>query len=121
MMVAAIVCAVSCGDPEGPAVVDPESISTVKTSYIIGSEGGRLEVSVLTNVDITVECAEPWVECVVTKAAENRTVKVTVQENPSTGNDDQPLDRPTLEKHFHSWSPNNLQPNLTFTDNLWVF
>ena len=83
-MVAAIVCAVSCGDPNDPTVVDPESISTVKTSYIIGSEGGRLEVSVLTNVDITVECAEPWVECVVTKAAENKTVKVTVQENTST-------------------------------------
>ncbi len=83
-MVAAIVCAVSCGDPEGPAVVDPESISTVKTSYTIGAEGGQLEVSVLTTVDITVECAEPWVECVVTKAAENRTVKVTVQENTST-------------------------------------
>ena len=41
MLLALIVCAVSCGDPEDPTVVDPESISTVKTSYTIGASSIR--------------------------------------------------------------------------------
>lgn len=77
----------ACKDPQED--IDIEVINSATTEYTIGAEGGSVEVTVSTNVDVTAQSNASWLVCEITKAKESepqldsRTFKLTAEENPS--------------------------------------
>ena len=88
LSVMAVFFLTSCKDPQN--VEEPVlKFDKAQTTYSIGAEGGSLEVTVSTNLDITPSSNVAWIECTQTKAVEKKTLSIKVQENkdyePRTG------------------------------------
>ena len=72
------------------SIEDPVlELDKAQTTYTIGAEGGTLDVTVSTNLDLTSSSNVAWIECTQTKAVESKTLSIKVQENnecsPRTG------------------------------------
>ncbi|MBP9987321.1 MAG: BACON domain-containing protein [Bacteroidales bacterium] len=79
----------SCNKPDVKVEVDPV-LDSEKTEFTIGAEGGPIEITVNTNLDITAQSSDSWLACEATRVPapeglpEEKIFRLTAEENTST-------------------------------------
>ena len=79
----------SCNKPDVKVDVDPV-LDSEKTEFTIGAEGGPIEITVNTNLDVTAQSSDAWLTCEATKVPapeglpEEKIFRLTAEENTST-------------------------------------
>ena len=63
---------------EGPV------LTVEQTEYTVGLEGGTLEIAVQANVEFEVKPGADWIHCTETKALDNKTVVLSIDQNKGT-------------------------------------